>query len=285
MNIYKLPTFPEPSRPITRTGFEQATEKRAPWYQTDEKGMERHYALCPACVNPIQIIGLYTEGKPYGRHNNKAVSGIAALAPEELETCPLFLRRRPLHKNSRRPVESKTAAEILKRLVAEFEHIPWFLKKATGIHYSRGLIAKMLDSYIAERGWRYLGATLLNIPWIFAYMSDSQSLFGQRIIDPQIRRTILDHTPEAAFTEDNRLVNKENMNFSMFVCFIGHQSKRDNEQFQESMIMSISNHNQNIYRKKIIFDYDFYAKVLNKPFNDKNYQTLASEKLGMFLGG
>lgn len=40
----------------------------------------------------------------------------------------------------------------------------------------------MLQRYKGERGYLYTGATLRNVPWIFAYMSDATRLFGQKVI-------------------------------------------------------------------------------------------------------
>ena len=58
---------------ITRENFERVTGCKEPFEQIKDTGRASQYAICPSCLNPIQIIGLVQEikSKPYGRHSGK----------------------------------------------------------------------------------------------------------------------------------------------------------------------------------------------------------------------
>ncbi|MEN1557917.1 hypothetical protein AAIH45_35640, partial [Pseudomonas aeruginosa] len=59
MDVYKLKPEETDERPIERERFEEETRRQEPWFSTSENGTEGHFAVCPACDNPVQIIGLY----------------------------------------------------------------------------------------------------------------------------------------------------------------------------------------------------------------------------------
>ena len=67
---------------ITRENFERVTGCKEPFEQIKDTGRASQYAICPSCLNPIQIIGLVQEikSKPYGRHSGKNIklNGIQA---------------------------------------------------------------------------------------------------------------------------------------------------------------------------------------------------------------
>lgn len=90
--------------------------RRAPWYRSSGDGTSSQFAVCPACDNPIQIIGLYRLPKgvsrPYGKHATKSVPGLATLNPETRDACPYF-KPRPFKKTDRRPKLDDHARKIL----------------------------------------------------------------------------------------------------------------------------------------------------------------------------
>lgn len=60
---------------ITKRNFEELTNKKKPYMLTGKDGQTRCFGICPACDNPIQLIGLYKKlentDRPYGRHYNR----------------------------------------------------------------------------------------------------------------------------------------------------------------------------------------------------------------------
>ena len=58
MDTFKLKVGLHPSYKITTKNFEDKTGNKYPYVQDQGKNKSR-YAVCPACDNPIQIVGLY----------------------------------------------------------------------------------------------------------------------------------------------------------------------------------------------------------------------------------
>lgn len=69
MDIFKLTTGKQQVWKINRDNFELATKKQQPWYQSIN-GHDGFFAVCPACDNPVQLVGMLARGKtkPYGKH-------------------------------------------------------------------------------------------------------------------------------------------------------------------------------------------------------------------------
>ncbi len=64
---------------ISLENFQRETGRKQPYEQEiDERGKFSQYAICPSCLNPIQLIGLVTKTKmkPYGRHTGKDIDGL-----------------------------------------------------------------------------------------------------------------------------------------------------------------------------------------------------------------
>ncbi|HFP6618499.1 TPA: hypothetical protein ACHJ3L_006367, partial [Pseudomonas aeruginosa] len=97
MDVYKLKPEETDERPIERERFEEETRRQEPWFSTSENGTEGHFAVCPACDNPVQIIGLYhlpaNVARPYGRHYARSVRDLAEADEEARENCPYFKPR------------------------------------------------------------------------------------------------------------------------------------------------------------------------------------------------
>ncbi len=95
MREYKQYPGDYPIREITQANFEQDTDKEPPWYP-ESKEQDAHYAVCPSCDNPIQIVRLYPktseDGKPYGRHINRSIKKLAEYNHGRKLRCP---RRSP----------------------------------------------------------------------------------------------------------------------------------------------------------------------------------------------
>lgn len=61
-----------------------------------------------------------------------------------------------------------------------------------------------------ERGYLYTGATLRNVPWIFAYMSDATRLFGQKVSgNAELVKAIAAEVPGAEISSTGRLESKK----------------------------------------------------------------------------
>ncbi|MCF8482181.1 MAG: hypothetical protein K9H25_17290 [Rhodospirillum sp.] len=244
MHDFKLKAGSPVVKEITKRTFEQDTGRRAPWYQVNErssgpeKGRRSQYAVCPLCDNPIQIIGLYHRPKntdhPYGRHSGKPIPGFDHFDVEELRECPYIRKRKPT-KSSRREKLSGIPLTILGIIHTRFPEIIRTIELDTGIQFSVKLAEKFLTAYMEERGYLYTGATPRNTPWMVAYFSDSQSLFGQSLFGNQaFSDAIREHVPDARFDNDGRLA-KGGRYYEINCCFIDHGQIIVNRELKETM--------------------------------------------------
>lgn len=291
MRICKLAAGSSRIMTIERDAFEAATRRMRPWHKKVESGEEDEnrknvdvrrtgrqreekgtlqFAVCPSCENPIQIIGLYDEmphtDRPYGRHTGKAVEGFPNYDAEAYEWCPLVRGNRNYGKNSRKRKLEGLPFEILKLVRREFDRIAYVIEKETGVKISAGSARRMLDSFLSERGHLYVGATYRNVPWMVAYMSDSQSLYMQRIADnPELVAAVRDRVPDANMNEYGRLV-KGRRYYGVHMCFIHHKQMVEDGDLRETMKFVVSDDARNsVYEKLLEFDFGFFERLVNLP--------------------
>lgn len=304
MDVYKLYREDTEAKSIDKEQFEQDTQCAYPWYQKNAEGEESHFAVCPACDNPIQLIGLIrlatNTKRPYGKHYHKTISNLAPLIIEERDYCPYFSHRR-YDKADRKTQFEGTPRKVLTLLIEQFDRVAYILEKQTGLRFSQKALRGMLSAYRGSQGYLYMGATLRNVPWIFAYMTNSINLYGQVIKNTGMVKAITEHVPEAeidpktkrllARTKEN---GKKQQRFDLSVCFIHHRFKKiDDHQLVETMKMSVSvRWDQKlkihpIYEEVIEFDYNFFERLINKPSDSdqRNFRLvkIAQEELGNLL--
>ncbi len=147
-------------------------------------------------------------------------------------------------------------------------------------------------------GFMYMGATLINTPWIFAYMSNSFPLFYQKISDnAALSDAILKKLPHARIDNHGRLVAcKDSAGKAPFVsvnaCFIHHmQSRKDPEgTLSETMKLVVSTQQNGssmvIHEETITFNHLFFQRLIAKPDGgNRRYDLveLANARLGDLL--
>ena len=259
---------------IERAAFERATKKEPPWYReidsrkAGERGKREaertlQFAVCPAGENPIRIVGLYDDmphtDRPYGRHTGKPVEGFPHYDAETHEWCPLLGWRKGYGKESRKRKLEGPPLEILKLARREFDRIVYVIEKETGVGIYTGLARRMLKRYLWERGHLYVGATFQNTPWMVAYMSDSQCLFGHRIVDnPALVAAIRARVPNANVNEDGWLVRGRRY-YGVHMCFIHHKQGEEDGGLKETMKFVVSDDARNsVYEKLLTFDFGFF---------------------------
>ena len=78
MRKFKLRTGVSNPYEINAENFEKLTLKQEPYHKVGKDGVPRDFGVCPACDNPIQLIGLYKKlentDRPYGKHYSRSLS-------------------------------------------------------------------------------------------------------------------------------------------------------------------------------------------------------------------
>ncbi|WP_127958628.1 hypothetical protein [Serratia microhaemolytica] len=292
MDIFKISVESIQVYKITQENFDEATKKQAPWYQPIN-GHDGWFAVCPACDNPVQIIGMMSREKPFGKHFLSSQASM--LVPlkgivdnDEYEWCPYASKNKTLNKSAQRHADSKVGLLIRQTLLEQFDRIIYLLEKCLGIKITLALAESMLRDYCAVEGWRYRGATRQNIPWIFAYMMQAKKLYGRIFLKQGLllAEELCRKRPDLLCNQEHKIVTKTEKAFcDLTFSFIKHRRHLDGETLSESMELNIADSRQQTVCSKIIpFDYDFFFKLINS--KDETYRNGQLLRLAQtFLAG
>ena len=119
------------ARILTEENYLKVTGKVKPYCKLDDDS--GNYAVCSACDNPMQIIGLFKSTseagrKPYGRHNKGDVPELAGYNEDDYLDCPYS---NPMWKKTgtyRRP-NNLIALRTLALLKSQFDRVIFLLSK------------------------------------------------------------------------------------------------------------------------------------------------------------
>lgn len=286
MDVYKVKVEDTTSTKITAENFERDTLKSPPYYQAGKaEGEPSHFAVCPACDNPIQVIGLYKKlahtPKPYGRHHTRSVANLAEYDQESYDFCPYSNPDRKPDRAARRTQVRGLPEKILNLLVENFDSVIYMIEQSIGIKIGDGLAKRMLLSYRDEQGHMYKAATLLNIPWIFAYMANAKSITRQRVFNnPELLVKLREALPIAAIDREGKLEgvlkpanDKDYLDIN--VSFIHHRIVQTDRTINETMKMVVFTHQGKqvitLHEQLIPFATDHFLALINVPL-EKAYR-------------
>lgn len=297
MDVFKLRVSDTHSIAITRENFEHQTKQQPPWYQSLDGRTESHLAICPACDNTISIIGLHSsdteinedtgevqpkEGSPpHGRHYlYKSLEGLGTLDREAYENCP-YSGNTTLSPNKKHTQKSKVPSRILAILSTDFDRIIYLLSRSIGINISYSAAKEMLNRYKHAEGWKYAGATVMNVPWVFGYFSRSTTLMFKPISNKNIREAIQQHYPSATFTGSRFKLERTTQYINPCFCFESHTRKTVKEHLEETIDLVLSDDNgHEFYRENIKFDPLHFVNLINSKeskYRDKRLIELGCE--------
>jgi len=273
MNVYKLTVNQWGEKPLDKEIFETETGRARPWYVNNESGPPSCFAVCPACDNPIQILGFYHQLKntdrPYARHYPNTISGLAVYRQEDYEFCP-HAAARDCDPQARRHQGDPLSEKILDILVPNFDRVIYILEAVLGFRISDKLAKELLIDYQGQAGHRYLKATLQNIPWIFAYMTLAKSLMGRVITEEPLLAAIREKVPQAVIRPTTRghQVSWEGSQgyLELTFCLMHHRARQGTDGgLKETMKMVVMHGRKDVYSKTIEFDREWFRALVQLP--------------------
>lgn len=289
MNIFKLRQGDEPFYFISTAVVEQTTEKHYPYYQKNEKGLSIQFAICPACDNPVQFVGLYTNSHiqkelQYARHTRRDLPEIANYVHENYLYCPLHKESLKADKGTRRAGLPEISLNILKAIILKFDKICYFLEKETGMLIGEKLAKKMLENYINDQGYNFIQASRINIPLMFAYFCGTHSMYMRNF---QRNKDLMDKIEQILGSENVNYDEWGNFKPKQYTdisfCFRNYEYKFQDNHLTESLIFSVSimknGHIESIYQKKISLDPKYVQNLLNYTSNDEKIIHLSKKKI------
>lgn len=174
---------------ITIDNFVDATHKKEPYFQKDSKGKEKHYAICPECGNPIQIINLFGQEyeeqitkkrNTHARHTGKDIKDLSAHNQLKYLSCPLHktnsfsckkIRENEIYNSNLLSLIKNNTYKIIKDI-----------REITGINFSKDYLKEIIQTYTNSGHYSYIHTHKFNIPYSILFTSGSLDLFGRFIL-------------------------------------------------------------------------------------------------------
>ncbi|QTD45001.1 hypothetical protein [Ottowia testudinis] len=271
---------------LTVPNYEEKTGKAAPYYQVFPDGKTRHFALCPECKNPVQIINLLQDrvadasgvNTPlYAKHYGKDVPGIGAHDEEAYLECDLA-NPAAFGGQARRKPDSKSATRILACLREFLPNIQYFIRSKVGIDLDDEGLASFLRGFKAEEGHLYRYVTLANLPYAFLYLADRQSLTGQKLAyqpgkdTPKIREAIKEKSKYFYVAGNGRILLQNWVKYpaNLSIYFRNHQVTQDrgfedrDEQFDMVLVETSGKKSEDIYVCSVPFDTTHFLNIVSR---------------------
>lgn len=188
MNIFSVGDGNKDGYELTRETFMEKTHKNFPFYQDPNRYKTPHFAICPACNNPIQIINLFgaqyeeeNTGRTnlHGRHYRYNVEGLPPYSEENYMNCPLH---NPVAFGIRQVRNNEQLnEEILDIVKNSMSQICEDIRKITGVLLSNRKLNQVINDYIEARDYCYTHTNKFNIPYSILYTRNAINIFGQKV--------------------------------------------------------------------------------------------------------
>ena len=271
MKRFKLKKGEAAVYPVTsKEAFEQLTGRERPYIVKDKAGNQQAFGLCPACENPVQLIGLYKRIRndavqPYAKHYNRDAE-IAKHNEYTYKFCPYAS-----HIYTSQTYETKTEVSELEYniyciLRENFDAAVYLMQQISGLYLSKGEVQDLLRDYIVNDGHLYYGATVYNLPWmlLYIYTMPAKPCFGRIVKKGSFLYNAFQQVPDIGYEDCDylpqyvRVQGKDGVFLDRNFAFVKHKRNVVNDEVSESMELTIS--------KKVWTDAKFdiqFAKLKN----------------------
>lgn len=175
MKHFKLKRGRSETIRINKEEFEDHGLNKYPYEIKGAGNKPRQYGICPACDNPIQLIGLYsteTTIKPYGKHCGKDMP-IGIHNEQAYYYRPYATHKYEVNRDSRKRDLTQLERDIYYTARDNFDIAVKIIQQDTGIYVSRKLAAELLDCFVGAKAHMYFHASIYNIPWMFLYFLET----------------------------------------------------------------------------------------------------------------
>lgn len=278
MDVFKVKPGMSRIYPVSRENYEAATGQGEK-YRKEGRGGESYFAVCPACDNPIQMIGLYRNTaesgrKPYGKHTRQTIPNLAEYDEEAYLDCP-YSNPTQTPSTGRRRAKSRLSRQIIRLLHDQFDRVIHILSRETGICFSTALSKKMLEGYIVREGWSFRDAAPYNLPWAFVEGQVALPLFGQQIrTDCALYDAIAANCPAVRFEvttarDSARIMQNGGQYVDLRFTFVSHQRVVRDEHLFETIdfwvYRGVAPNLETVYRNTLDIQTDYFLNLINLP--------------------
>ena len=261
MKIFKLHTgINEVPIELTKENYENSIRGKDECKKISF-GKTSYFAICPACDNPIQIVGLYskTDGTrfPYGKHYPKDLK-IANFNYQYYQFCFLTSHKSLVGDRKNKKEEmTDFEKEIYDAFHDFFNEAMDIAEESCGIHFGKTRREKIADSYLAAEGHMYFHANLYNLPWMLLYFADNFSCYGTTVKKNtelwNYLKTRNDVRMEESFLDGYDFVkNKDGKFLNLEISFLFHRGNANGE----TLTLCVLDPDKEGFEKKIVLNID-----------------------------
>lgn len=177
---------------VVESFLDTLPEKNQPWIQTTKKNgreVTTYHGVCPCCNNPTLLVGYETRNsnspQPYMKHYNKSIPNLAQYNESSYKECILASGNYSSFGNisKTRKNTDPLSLTILDTVKNQLDRIFYILEQDTGISFSTTQKIEMFKEYLRSSGYNYSSSYLNNLPWTFANILKSHSIYKQFVID------------------------------------------------------------------------------------------------------
>lgn len=271
---------------ITQESFRLNTKEKYPFERVNSGGQLVAYGVCPHCLNPIQLVGMFhtTKIAPYGKHTGKSIQDMPEWNLLRYKYCPYAKDGKNQPKqNELLPQIDDGVIELYELLKAQFDRVVYIIQKELHICCSKSFWEKALNQFITNKMYSYPWLTEANLPYIFAYFGMQQNnCYAQEFeINAEIYNALKSYPGvkfEKIINKPNfeRLINSGSGNFFKLVFrFTNHrQIAKPGEILEEAIEFNIDDNcnGKTIYKQTIKFNETYFMNLVNKKGNDDKRQ-------------
>lgn len=279
---------------INTDNFTTHTGNKRPYVQKNNNTVSL-YAVCPSCLNPIQIVGLAkkTKVKPYGKHTGKDIGGLPEWNFQKYQYCPYAKPGTRIAPNMDydNTIIDEQAVELYNLSREQFDRIVYIMSKELGMRFSSEFLKKCIKTWCNNQFYTYPWLTEANLPYIFAYLCAGQyKIYGQSVYEntpiynnlikhPDVNLQPI-HNKKDEETGYFKITNKPGKFIQMETRFTNHvQRAVQGEELKESMLFCIDvirnpgqkneQYATTIHEQQIDFKETWFINMINNHKNNK----------------
>ena len=239
---------------LTKHNFSLVTKDHFPYVIESEDGVKRRYAVCPACDNPVQIIGYIDETvqsetgsqnvirnmRLYGKHI-KMNMPVARYNERAYRFCPYASKSPRVNKTSKKDGITAYEINLCNALKNCYDLAIYVLQQDTGIYISQKNAENLIKSYMDHEGYMYYWATLYNLPWMLLYFADPMPCFGMRVRRESPLWKYLHWRKDVSLTESHRqeydIVGSRKKFLNLYMELQNHKRTIEDDEVKETVQM------------------------------------------------
>ena len=284
MKVFVIKDTDEPLY-INRENVETKTLKSPPYYVRHADDTYSIFAKCPACKNPIQIIGIYKKinqnVEPYGKHTTTDVKGIANINYDKLMNCPFLSKSDISILQKRIPKNNERVIKFIDFLLSNYDLVIEQLEEETGLEISLANTRLMLSHFVGDQAWNYYNTSIENVPWTITEADSPHRMYMQFVKRKSDLYMALKNINGLVLEDGEKWSQVKTQNgiyVDLYYVWIHRKSVEINGQYQLQttfkVFRQVDNSNEEVYSKTYICDVNGFMKKVNDETRRKNKKIL-----------